>query len=110
MSHWAERFGAARLLYERLNTYAEFVEEPQAQAMDLISWLPQPGLPFPAPAPNIVGLAAFVPGSAKARSPMLGEHSAAILAEHGYGAAEIAGLIAGRVITAPARVGEKVEA
>jgi len=43
-AHWAERFTEARIMHERLNSYAEFLVQPQVQATSLIHWLNQPVL------------------------------------------------------------------
>jgi crotonobetainyl-CoA:carnitine CoA-transferase CaiB-like acyl-CoA transferase len=57
-----------------------------------------PGLPRPAPIAKVpVGLSK-TPGVIKHRAPTLGEHTDTIMAELGYGAAEIADLRERRII------------
>jgi crotonobetainyl-CoA:carnitine CoA-transferase CaiB-like acyl-CoA transferase len=48
--------------------------------------------------PQVIGAPAFVDGSPLAVSPALGEHTEAILREHGYAAGEIDGLMARGVV------------
>jgi crotonobetainyl-CoA:carnitine CoA-transferase CaiB-like acyl-CoA transferase len=49
--------------------------------------------------PQIIGAPPFVDGSALAMSPGLGQHTDAILREHGYSTSEIADLV-GRAVVA----------
>lgn len=102
-AHWAERFGEVGLLFELLSSYFEFLKQPQVEATGLIAWLAQPGLTQPAPVPNIAGRAPLAAGTPLAAAPTLGEHSEAILQEHGYTPAQIADLAARRVIRGPVR-------
>ena len=81
----------------------EFLREDQVAATGIISWLDQPGLPEPVPMPNIPGLPPFETGTKRAHAPRLGEHTREILAQHGYGEAEIAALLEKKVVSAPGR-------
>ncbi len=92
-AEWARRLTEARIMHERLNSYAEFLAQPQVRETGLINWLEQAGLPQPVPVPAVPGAAPPVPGTLRAEAPVPGQHSAAILAEHGYAPAEIATLI-----------------
>jgi len=94
----SERLSAAGLLFERVNRYAEFLKEPQVVETGAIAWLTQPGVDRKVPVANLPGMARFEDGSARGTSPKVGEHTAAVLAEHGYSADEIAGLAARGVI------------
>jgi crotonobetainyl-CoA:carnitine CoA-transferase CaiB-like acyl-CoA transferase len=94
----SERLSAAGLLFERVNRYAEFLKEPQVVETGAIAWLTQPGVDRKVPVANLPGMARFADGSARSTSPRVGEHTAAVLAEHGYSADEIAGLAARGVI------------
>ena len=38
-AYWSERLREADIMHERLNSFREFVAQPQAEATDLISWL-----------------------------------------------------------------------
>jgi crotonobetainyl-CoA:carnitine CoA-transferase CaiB-like acyl-CoA transferase len=97
----AERFTERGIMNGRVNTYEEFLKEAQVDATGIISWLDQPGVPEPVPMPNIPGLPPLRNGTKRAHAPRLGEHSIEVLAEHGYGKAEIADLLDRNVIGAP---------
>jgi crotonobetainyl-CoA:carnitine CoA-transferase CaiB-like acyl-CoA transferase len=98
----AERLTARGIMNGRVNSYEEFLREPQVEAAGIVSWLQQPGVPELVPMPNIPGLPAFESGSKRAHAPRLGEHTREVLAEHGYGNAEIAALLERKVVSAPA--------
>ena len=100
-AHWAERFTAARLMHERLNSYAEFLAQPQVHATDLIHWLNQPGLTRPVPMPVLPGATIPADGAPDVTAPVCGQHTDAILREHGYSAEEISGLTASGAISGP---------
>ena len=97
-AHWSQRLAEANVMHERVNRYADFVEEPQVQATGLISWLEQAGVPRKVPVANLPGMARFADGSPLATAPVVGQHTAQVLAECGYSASDIAGLAARGVI------------
>lgn len=97
-AHWSERLAARKVMHERLNTYREFLDHPQTRACGAVAWVAHPAVPGDLPLPTLIGTAPFEAGSARARAPALGEHSAAILSAHGYTAADIADLAARGVI------------
>ena len=99
-AHWAGKMTAKRVMHERLNTYTEFVQHPHVAECGALAWLRQPGVPQPIPMPNLIGLPPFASGAARATAPARGEHTRAILHEHGYAAAEIDELAAAGVIGA----------
>ena len=90
----AERLAAARIMHERLNSYADFMAQPQVKATNLIQWLSQPGVPQPVPLPALPGTTTLVDGSPAATAPVCGQHTDAVLREHGYSGEDIAGLVA----------------
>lgn len=92
-AHWSARLSEARLMHERLNSYADFLDQPQVRETGLIHWLEQAGLPQKVPVPALPGMQPPAPGTPRAEAPVPGQHSAAILAEHGYTPAEIASLL-----------------
>ena len=99
---WNERLTKARLMHERVNSYADFLDQPQVRETGLIQWLSQAGLNREVPVPALPGMPRQAVGSLRGSSPATGEHTAAILAEHGYSAAEIKKLMADGVVAAAA--------
>ena len=94
----SEKLAAQRVMHEQLNTYTEFLRQKHVEESGAVAWLQHPHVPQAMPLPNLVGLPAFHDGDARSVAPALGQHSDAILAEHGYSAAEIAGLRAEKVL------------
>ena len=101
---WTRRLTDARIMHERLNSYAEFLDQPQVRETGLINWLEQAGVPQPVPIPTLPGMQAPAPGTPRAEAPVPGQHTETILAEHGFASAEIAALLArGTVASAAGR-------
>lgn len=101
-AHWSERLAAERIMHEQLNSYTGFLEQPQVEASGVIAWLHHPHVPKPLPMPQVIGAPPFIDGSRLATAPGLGEHTEAVLQEHGYDKSEIADLI-GRGVVAVAK-------
>jgi crotonobetainyl-CoA:carnitine CoA-transferase CaiB-like acyl-CoA transferase len=99
-AYWAQRLREADIMHERLNSFREFVVQPQAEAINLFSWLQLAGADERIPIPNIAGIAPFTQGAPHATTPVPGQHTLAVLQEHGYSADEIAGLRSRNVIQA----------
>jgi crotonobetainyl-CoA:carnitine CoA-transferase CaiB-like acyl-CoA transferase len=97
----AKRFTERAIMNYKVNSYEEFLREEQVLATGIISWLAQPGLPELVPMPNIPGLPPFESGTKRAHAPTLGEHTREVLREHGYGDADILGLIEKKVVAGP---------
>jgi len=95
---WSERLTNAKLMHERLNSYAEFLEQPQVRETKLIQWLAQAGVPQPVPVPFLPGTERLADGAARAVAPVCGQHTEAILGEHGFSHREIADLAASGAI------------
>ena len=100
---WARRLTDARIMHERLNSYAEFLDQPQVRETGLIQWLSQAGVPQPVPVPAVPGTPPAPDGTPRAEAPVPGQHTQAILAEHGYDPRQIATLLADGTVAAPAR-------
>jgi crotonobetainyl-CoA:carnitine CoA-transferase CaiB-like acyl-CoA transferase len=100
-SYWAQRLREADIMHERLNSFRDFLAQPQAEAVNLVSFLELPDVPEAFPVPNIAGVAPFAKGTPRALTPAPGQHTRTILQEHGYSADDIAGLIARKVVSAP---------
>jgi crotonobetainyl-CoA:carnitine CoA-transferase CaiB-like acyl-CoA transferase len=92
-AEWNRRLTDARLMHERLNSYAEFLEQPHVQETGLIQWLAQTGLNRPVPVPTLPGQLPPVDGTPRAAAPVTGQHTRAILAEHAYGEGDIDALL-----------------
>ena len=97
-AHWSERLAAHKVMHERLNAYRDFLAHSHTAATGAVAWVEHPQVPDPVPLPNLIGLPPFKSGDPRAIAPGLGEHSAAILREYGYGDAEVADLRARKVI------------
>ena len=63
-------------MHERLNSFRDFLAQPQAEAIDLVSFLDLPGGPEAFPVPNIAGMAPFAKGTPRATTPVPGQHTA----------------------------------
>jgi crotonobetainyl-CoA:carnitine CoA-transferase CaiB-like acyl-CoA transferase len=96
--YWSERLAAERIMHEQLNSYTSFLEQPHVAESGAIAWLNHPHVPKPLPMPQVIGAPPLVDGSALATAPGLGQHSEAILREHGYGANEIGDLVSRGVV------------
>ena len=99
---WNDRLTEARIMHERLNSYAEFLAQPQVRETGLIQWLAQAGVPQPVPVPALPGTPPAPDGSPRGTAPVTGQHTAAILAEHGYSTMEIRTLLAQGTVAAAA--------
>ena len=97
---WSQRLTEARLMHERLNSYAEFLDQPHVRETGLIQWLTQAGLNRPVPVPALPGMLHQLDGTPRATAPVTGQHTADVLAEHGFSAAEIETLLAQGTVAA----------
>lgn len=97
---WTRRLTDARIMHERLNSYAEFLDQPQVRETGLIQWLSQAGVPQPVPVPALPGTPLAPEGTPRAEAPVPGQHTRAILAEHGYDPHQIATLLADGTVAA----------
>jgi crotonobetainyl-CoA:carnitine CoA-transferase CaiB-like acyl-CoA transferase len=97
-AHWSERLTRARLMHERLNSYADFLEQPHVKESGLIQWLAQAGLDRPVPVPALPGMQPQLDGTPRGTAPVTGQHTAEILQQHGYSRAEVDSLSAKGVV------------
>ncbi|MEN9313672.1 MAG: hypothetical protein RIS35_65 [Pseudomonadota bacterium] len=97
-AYWSERFTEHQVMHERVNRYSDFLEAQQPAAIDLIAWLAQPDLPREVPVARLPGIPRFESGAPLSTSPRVGEHTAEVLAEHGFTVEEIDGLAARGVV------------
>jgi crotonobetainyl-CoA:carnitine CoA-transferase CaiB-like acyl-CoA transferase len=99
-SVWNKRLTEARLMHERLNSYAEFLDQPHVRETGLIQWLTQAGLNRAVPVPALPGMLRQAEGTPRGTAPVTGQHTADVLSEHGFSAAEIAALLAQGTVAA----------
>ena len=97
---WSQRLTEARLMHERLNSYAEFLDQPHVRETGLIQWLTQAGLNRPVPVPALPGMLHQLDGTPRATAPVTGQDTRSLLAESGYSAAEIEALLAEGTVAA----------
>jgi crotonobetainyl-CoA:carnitine CoA-transferase CaiB-like acyl-CoA transferase len=98
---WGRRFTEAKLMHERLNSYADFLEQPHVKESGLIQWLAQAGLNRPVPVPALPGMPPQRDGTPRGTAPVTGQHTTEILQQHGYGHAEIEQLVSKGVVASP---------
>ena len=92
-SVWNARLTEARLMHERLNSYADFIAQPHVKETGLIQWLGQAGLNVTVPVAALPGMPRQDDGTPRGTAPMSGQHTRALLAEHGYAETEIVTLL-----------------
>jgi crotonobetainyl-CoA:carnitine CoA-transferase CaiB-like acyl-CoA transferase len=90
---WNARLTRAGLMHERLNNYAEFIEQPHVKEVGLFQFLRQVGLDVPVPVSALPGMPRQDDGTSRAAAPALGQHTRAVLEQHGYDQAEIESLL-----------------
>jgi crotonobetainyl-CoA:carnitine CoA-transferase CaiB-like acyl-CoA transferase len=66
----------------------------------LIQWLAQAGLDRRVPVPALPGMLPQTDGSPRGTAPVAGQHTRAVLTEHGYSGVEIDALLAKGVVAA----------
>lgn len=61
-AEWSERFVARKVMFERVNTYADFLAHEQASASGAVSQVDHPGVERTLALPNLIGLPVFETG------------------------------------------------
>jgi formyl-CoA transferase len=100
LAHWREVLDEGRVIFGVVQTLEEMAHDPQALANGILAAFDKP----PGRATHTVSSPLQVMGYEKVvptRGPDLGEHGAAILAEAGFSAAEIASLAASGAVQLP---------
>ncbi|HEV7649783.1 MAG TPA: CoA transferase [Actinophytocola sp.] len=106
---WEEAFAEAGVPFGAVNSFSQALESEHADANDMITSVDHPlAGPFRMVAPPL--RLSATPARVRRAAPLLGEHSRDVLADAGFGADEIDGLVADGVVVdgapLPAAAGE----
>jgi crotonobetainyl-CoA:carnitine CoA-transferase CaiB-like acyl-CoA transferase len=91
---------------ERVNNYTDYLEHSHVKESGAVDWIEQEGVGR-LPVANIAGLPRASEHPPQQHAPSIGEDGADILAELGYGTAEIEAVFARGGVKAPAAVAAK---
>ena len=94
--YWCGRLAAAGLLHERINTYRDFMTHPHPAESGALTWFDHPDVGA-MPLANTAGVGPYDPDR-PLQAPHLGEHTVAVLREHGYGPGQVDDLIAQGIV------------
>ena len=97
-AHWCARFTEHGVMHSVAHESLDALRDPHIEAAGLFSYLAQPGLGIKLPIPSIPGAPPIESGTPRGTAPLAGADTEAVLAEHGYGAAEISALRARGVV------------
>lgn len=97
-AHWQAVLTEAGVQNEKVQSYREFAEHPQVEAVGAVEWLPQTGSDVIWPVPNIPGLPRLEKDEKHAISPTLGQHTHEIMQDCGFDAPAIEKMLADGVI------------
>jgi crotonobetainyl-CoA:carnitine CoA-transferase CaiB-like acyl-CoA transferase len=97
-AEWRDKFTAAGLQNEVVQTYDDFVGHPHTTASGLITWTEHDGGGAAWATPNPAGTRRMESGSADAKAPTLGQHTREILGQLGYPASDIDALASQGVV------------
>ena len=99
-AEWRDKFTAAGLQNEIVQTYDDFVAHPHTEASGVITWTEHPGGGAPWATPNAAGTPKLQSGAPDAIAPTLGQHTREILAGLGYSQGDIGKLLDQGVVKA----------
>jgi len=99
-AEWRDKFTAAGLQNEIVQSYDDFVNHAHTQATGLISWTEQPGGGGTWATPNPAGTPRLQSGEPGSIAPSLGQHTREILTSLGYASADIQNLVENGVVKA----------
>jgi crotonobetainyl-CoA:carnitine CoA-transferase CaiB-like acyl-CoA transferase len=91
-------FEGARIPAGPVHSPQQALDDAHVRASGILREIAFPGAPRPAPLADTPVRLSETPGAIRGRAPLLGEHTAAILAELGYSTADVARLRAGGVV------------
>lgn len=94
---WNRLLAKADILNAKVHTHLDLFEDPQVHAVDALRWIEDDTLGR-IPMATVPGQPVAATGDRLTRSPHVGEHNDAVLAELGYSETEIAGLKAKGVV------------
>ena len=92
-AQWCELLTEAEVMNAAISTYDDYLNDEHVRAVDSVAWVEHPGLGR-LPMVNIPGLPPIEGAGEMTECAHIGQHTSAILGEAGYGAGEIAELLA----------------
>jgi crotonobetainyl-CoA:carnitine CoA-transferase CaiB-like acyl-CoA transferase len=97
-AHWIAALHRVGVLAERVNTYGEWMTDPQVEHTGAVHWTEHSNVGR-IPLITIPGTPAIAGSDGADHSPHIGEHSRSILHELGYGAGEIDRFVREGIVT-----------
>jgi crotonobetainyl-CoA:carnitine CoA-transferase CaiB-like acyl-CoA transferase len=94
---WVKLLSTIDILKAKVNTYTDLFADPQVQAVDAVHWVENDTLGR-VPMGTLCGQRPPADGDRLTHAPHVGEHTAQILSELGYGSADIEKLSASGVV------------
>ena len=98
-AEWAELLTEAEVMNAPVATYTDYMADEHVKVTQSLEWVEHGGI-GQLPLANIPGVDPIEAGSALSASPLIGEHSRAILEEAGYDSASVDSLLAAGAVAA----------